>query len=255
MKLQKSKPIKLIQKHGLNITFGSDAPPNNDYWWWADGLYMAMPVMAKLYNITNDELYLNKLYEYYSFAKDLMYDLESKLFYRDAKYIYPKHKANNGFKDFWARGNGWVFAAIPKTLENLPENYRHRAEFIKIYREMATAIADSQQKDGSWTRSMLDPQQAPRPETSGTAFSTYGFLWGINNSILDKTTYIPIVEKSWKYLSMTALQADGRIGYAQPIGEKAIPGQVIDVNSTTDFGVGAFLLAASELLKYIDKQP
>ena len=101
---------------------------------------------------------------------------------------------------------------------------------------------------------MLDPQHAPGPETSGTAFFTYGFLWGINNEILDKTTYLPVVEKSWKYLSETALQPDGKIGYVQPIGEKAIPGQVVDVNSTADFGVGAFLLAASELVKYLDKQ-
>ena len=183
-----------------------------------------------------------------------MYDSESKLFYRDAKYIYPKHKTDNGLKDFWARGNGWVFAAMPKTLENLPETNNHRAEYIKIYQDMARAIADSQQEDGSWTRSMLDPQHAPGPETSGTAFFTYGFLWGINNGILDKVTYLPVVEKSWKYLSETALQPDGKIGYVQPIGEKAIPGQVVDVNSTADFGVGAFLLAASELVKYLDKQ-
>ena len=30
----------------------------NDYWWWADGLYMVMPVMTKLYNTTGDSLYL-----------------------------------------------------------------------------------------------------------------------------------------------------------------------------------------------------
>lgn len=228
--------------------------PNNDYWWWADGLYMAMPVMAKLYKLTDNELYLDKLYEYFSFARDLMYDPESKLFYRDAKYIYPKHKTDNGLKDFWARGNGWVFAAMPKTLENLPKNNAHRAEYINIYQDMATAIAACQQEDGSWTRSMLDPNHAPGPETSGTAFFTYGFLWGINNGILDKETYLPIVQKSWKYLTETALQSDGRIGYVQPIGEKAIPGQVVDINSTADFGVGAFLLAASEFVKYIDKQ-
>jgi rhamnogalacturonyl hydrolase YesR len=28
--------------------------PNRDYWWWADGLYMVMPVMTKMYNITKN---------------------------------------------------------------------------------------------------------------------------------------------------------------------------------------------------------
>jgi rhamnogalacturonyl hydrolase YesR len=31
---------------------------------------------------------------------------------------------------------------------------------------------------------MLDPQHAPGPETSGTAFFTYGLLWGVNNDLL-----------------------------------------------------------------------
>jgi len=32
----------------------------NDYWWWADGLYMVMPVMTKLYKVTSNQLYLEK---------------------------------------------------------------------------------------------------------------------------------------------------------------------------------------------------
>ena len=76
--------------------------PNNDYWWWADGLYMVMPVMTKLYKVTDNQQYLDKLYEYFTYAKNLMYDEESALFYRDGKYIYPKHKTNQGLKDFWS---------------------------------------------------------------------------------------------------------------------------------------------------------
>ncbi len=224
--------------------------PQSDYWWWVDGLYMVMPVMTRLYTVTEDDLYLKKLYEYFNYARDLMYDNESKLFYRDAKYIYPKHTTNNGLKDFWARGNGWIFAAFPRILEDLPATDPHRDEYIRIYKELAEAIAASQQPEGYWTRSMLDPEHAPGPETSGTAFFTYGYLWGMNNGFLDKSIYLPVVEKSWKYLTEVAIQPDGKLGYVQPIGEKAIPGQIIDINSTADFGVGAFLLAASEMLLF-----
>ncbi|NMB06074.1 MAG: glycoside hydrolase family 88 protein, partial [Bacteroidales bacterium] len=100
--------------------------PQNDYWWWADGLYMVMPVMTKLYHITGNSLYLEKLHDYFSFARELMYDEEAALFYRDAKYIYPAHKTNNGKKDFWARGNGWVFAGLAKVLNELPVSDPHR---------------------------------------------------------------------------------------------------------------------------------
>ncbi len=224
----------------------------NDYWWWVDGLYMVMPVMTKLYTITGNPLYLEKLYSYYAYARDLMYDDESGYFFRDAKYIYPKHQTANGQKDFWARGNGWIFAGFPRVLKDLPADDPHRAEYVATYQRLAAALLESQQAEGYWTRSILDPEQAPGPETSGTAFFTYGFLWGINHGLLDKKTYLPVVEKAWNYLTQTAIQPDGRLGYVQPIGERAIPGQIIDKNSTADFGVGAFLLAASEYLNYLD---
>jgi hypothetical protein len=37
-----------------------------------------------------------------------------------------------------------------------------------------------------------------------------------------------------------SLQENGKNCYVQPIGDRAIPGQVIDANSTANFGVGAF---------------
>lgn len=225
--------------------------PNKDYWWWADGLYMVMPVMTKLYNITRNPLYLKKLHEYWSYADSLMYDREACLYYRDAKYIYPAHKTLNGQKDFWARGDGWVLAALAKVLSDLPKDHAYRAQYVHRFQDMARAIAACQQPEGYWTRSLLDPQHAPGPETSGTAFFTFGLLWGMNNGLLDKATYEPVAQKAWHYLTTVALQPDGRIGYVQPIGEKAIPGQVVDVNSTSNFGVGAFLLAACEMARFV----
>ena len=226
--------------------------PNNDYWWWADGLYMVMPVMTKLYNITKNPLYLEKLHEYLAYADSIMYDEEAGLYYRDGKYVYPKHKSVNGKKDFWARGDGWVLAGLAKVLKDLPETDKYRQEYIDRFRTLAKSVAACQQPEGYWTRSMLDAQHAPGPETSGTAFFTYGLQWGINNGFLDSAHYQPVVEKAWKYLSTVALQPDGKIGYVQPIGEKAIPGQVVDANSTSNFGVGAFLLAACERVRYLE---
>lgn len=227
--------------------------PRNDYWWWADGLYMVMPVMTKLYKLTGNTLYLDKLNEYFAYAVSIMYDKEVKLFYRDAKYVFPKHSSVNGKKDFWARGDGWVFAGLAKVLSDMPADYKYRSEFEKVYRDMAKTIVKYQQKEGYWTRSLLDPEHAPGYETSGTAFFTYGLIWGINNGYLSGHKYKKAALKGWKYLSTIAFQPDGKIGYVQPIGEKAIPGQVVNANSTANFGVGAFLLAASELVRFTKK--
>ena len=228
--------------------------PKNDYWWWADGLYMVMPVMTKLYKLTGNQQYLDKLYEYICYSDEIMYDQETGIYYRDAKYVYPKHKSANGKKDFWARGDGWVLAGLAKVLKDLPTDYKHRQFFVDKYKRLAKAIAEIQQPEGYWTRSMMDPEHAPGPETSGTAFFTYGFLWGINNGYLDEEIYLPVVQKSWAYLKNKALQKSGKVGYVQPIGEKAIPGQVVDANSQANFGVGAFLLAACEYVRYLESR-
>ena len=224
--------------------------PANDYWWWADALYMVMPVMTKMYRLTGNEKYLDKLYVNLLYSDSIMLDGETGLYFRDGKYVYPKHKSTNGQKDFWARGDGWVLAGLAKVLKDMPHDYRHQPFFVSKYQRLAEGVARLQQPEGYWTRSMADPQHAPGPETSGTAFFTYGLLWGVNNGYLDKATYAPVIDRAWRYLTETALQADGRIGYVQPIGERAIPGQTVDARSQANFGVGAFLLAACEYVRY-----
>lgn len=224
----------------------------DDYWWWADGLYMVMPVMTKLYGVTGDARYLDKLSEYFSYANRIMYDGEERLYYRDARFVYPAHKSANGRKDFWARGNGWVFAGLAKVLQDLPANDPHRPEFEAKFKDMAAALKSAQQADGYWTRSLLDPQHAPGPETSGTAFFTYGYLWGINHGLLPRASYLPVALNGWRFISTVAVQDDGKVGYVQPIGDRALPGQVVDKNSTAHFGVGAVLLAAAEMARLKD---
>ena len=225
----------------------------NDYWWWADALYMVMPVMTKMYRLTGDAKYLRKLYENLLYCDSIMLDTETGLYFRDGKYVYPKHKTDSGKKDFWARGDGWVLAGLAKVLQDMPATYVRQPFFVEKYQNLARGVAKLQQKEGYWTRSMMDPQQAPGPETSGTAFFCYGMLWGVNNGYLPKKEFAPVIEKAWRYLTETALQEDGKVGYVQPIGERAIPGQKVDANSQANFGVGAFLLAACEYVRYISR--
>ena len=227
----------------------------NDYWWWADALYMVMPVMTKMYKLTGEEKYLDKLYENICYSDSIMLDQETGLYFRDGKYVYPKHKTASGKKDFWARGDGWVLAGLAKVLQDMPKTYKHQPFFAEKFVNLAHGVKCLQQPEGHWTRSMMDPDQAPGYETSGTAFFCYGLLWGINNGYLPRKEFEPVVEKAWNYLSTIALQSDGKVGYVQPIGERAIPGQTVDTNSQANFGVGAFLLAACEFYRYLQITP
>lgn len=226
----------------------------DDYWWWSDALYMVMPVMTKMYKLTGDVQYLDKLYENLLYSDRIMLDQETGLYFRDARYVYPNHKSVNGKKDFWARGDGWVLAGLAKVLQDLPKDYKHYKFFVDKFQRLADIVAKTQQKEGYWTRSILDPNHAPGPETSGTAFFAYGIMWGVNNGFLAKKDYKKCIDRAWQYISETAVQADGKVGYVQPIGDRAIPGQTVDANSQANFGVGAVLLAACEYYRYIDNQ-
>lgn len=223
-----------------------------DYWWWADALYMVMPVMTKMYRLTGEQKYLDKLYANLCYADSIMLDGETGLYFRDGKYVFPAHKTARGKKDFWARGDGWVLAGLAKVLADMPVDHPHRDFFVHKYQRLAAAVAPLQRKGGYWSRSMMDEQQAPGPETSGTAFFTYGLLWGVNHGYLPARKYRKTVDRAWRYLTETALQPSGKVGYVQPIGEKAIPGQVVNQNSEANFGVGAFLLAACEYARYLE---
>mgnify|MGYP002792952428 FL=1 len=224
----------------------------NKFWWWADALYMVMPLMTKMYKLTGDRMFLDRMYENYLWSDSLMYDAEAQLYYRDAKYIYPKVKTASGGKSFWARGDGWVLAGLAKVLGDMPEDYEHRAFFLKRFRELAQGVARCQRPEGYWSRSMLCEEDAPGPETSGTAFFAYGLMWGVNHGLLDKAGYAPVIERAWNYLVSTALQPDGSIGYVQPIGEKPDPTRKVDARSQAPFGTGAWLLAACERVRYLD---
>lgn len=222
------------------------------FWWWSDALYMAMPVMSKMYRLTGDRMYLDRMTENFRWSDSLMYDPEAQLYYRDAKYIFPKVKTTCEGKSFWARGDGWVLAGLAKVLADMPHDYEHRPFFVQRFRELAAGVARCQQPGGYWSRSMLCEADAPGPETSGTAFFTYGMLWGVNHGYLDRAVYDPVIQKAWTYLTTVALQPDGSIGYVQPIGEKPDPTRKVDATSQAPFGTGAWLLAACEMARYQD---
>lgn len=223
-------------------------------WWWIDAMYMAMPVYAKLARETGDATYRDVMYVRYQDTKVNrgLYDPAAGLWYRDVNYLYPAATTPNGQKIFWSRGNGWVFAALARTLSELSTSDPHYAEYLATFQTMAAALKTAQRPEGYWNSSLADPANFPGPESSGTAFFTYGLAWGINNGHLAATNYREPLLRAWNWLVTTAVHPDGRFGYVQPVGERPGPA---DYNDTMEYGVGALLLAGSEVYKLADDTP
>lgn len=216
-------------------------------WAWCDALFMGPTALAYLATATGERKYLDIADKLWWKTTDFLYDPNEHLYYRDESYFEKREK--NGAKVFWSRGNGWVMGGLVRVLSNMPKRYPDRDRYIKLYKEMASKLVSLQQSDGSWHSSLLDPASYPVKETSGTGFYTYAILWGLNNNLLDKKTYWPVVEKAWKAL-VTSVQANGMLGYVQPVG--AAP-EKVDASSTETYGPGAFLLAGSQLYTYLNK--
>ena len=215
--------------------------PEKPAWWWCDALFMAPPAGVALSDITSDNTYNAYVDREWVKTQELLYDKQKHLFSRDASYLNKREK--NGEKVFWSRGNGWVMAGIVRVLANLPSDDPLRPQYITLLREMAAEVASLQQSDGLWRPGLLDAASYPLPEVSGSAFFTYAIAWGISHRILNADIYLPVVTRAWAGI-LTHVYADGRLGSIQPIGEA--PAEY-KASSSYNFGVGAFLLAASEL--------
>lgn len=213
-------------------------------WSWCDALFMAPPVYARLWRITGEDKYIYFADSEYRETWKALFDQEESLFYRDASYIGKKEA--NGEKVFWGRGNGWVVAGLVEMLKQLPkDDQQYRPFYSDLFVTITTRLLELQREDGFWSASLLDPASYPAPETSGTGFITYAMAYGINEGLLPKDKFLPAVQKGWAAL-VSAVDADGKLGWVQPVG--AAPGKVTR-ESTEVYGVGAFLMTASELMR------
>jgi rhamnogalacturonyl hydrolase YesR len=230
--------------------------PQMDDWSWIDALQMAMPILAQFGELTDDNRYFEKMYQMYSFTRNNhgikgLYNPEEGLWWRDADFL-PPYKAPNGKNCYWSRGNGWVYAALVRVLDILPTDEIHRQEYIADFLAMSEALKNCQREDGFWNVSLHDPTNFGGKETTGTSLFIYGMAWGINNGVLDRETYLPVVLNAWNALEKDAVHADGFLGWVQGTGKEPKDSQPVTYDKAPDFedfGVGCFLLGASEMYK------
>jgi unsaturated rhamnogalacturonyl hydrolase len=227
-----------------------------DDWHWIDALQMAMPIFAKLGTIYKDDRYFEKMYEIYSYSKTVhggkgLYNPQEHLWWRDKDFV-PPYKEPNGANCYWSRGNGWIVAAMVRVLEVMPKNAPHRAEYLQMYKDMIKALVPLQRTDGYWNVSLMDPTNYGGKELTGTSLFIYGMAWGVNNGILKKATYQPIIAKAWNAMAKDCLHPDGMLGFVQGTGKEPKDGQPVSYDHIPDFedyGLGCYLLAGSEIAR------
>jgi len=225
-----------------------------DYWWWVDALFMGPPTFALLAQVEKDRTHLDFMHNKWELTFKNLCDKKEHLFYRDSNWVYNPEDSrtytSTGGKIFWSRGNGWAVGGICRLLNYLPEGHPYRKFYLRILKEMMMSIAACQQQDGLWTSNLVDQKDFPNTETSGSALFCYAMTWGINNGILNRKKYEPVIRKTWTAL-VNCIQPEGYLGYCQI--EAHSPG-IVKKTDTDWFGQGLFLMAATEVLKMVDKE-
>lgn len=247
--LQKPAPEKFAPtRTALEAVIAGAGPPIPKIqaqipWWWCDALFMAPPVWVRMYAATHDQKYLDYLDKHFWETSDLLYDQQRHLYYRDVTFLHKTDQRGNPI--FWSRGEGWVMGGLARTLEYLPQSDPDYQRYETQLQQMAAAVAALQDpKDGLWHSDMLDPDDYPQPEVSGSALMTFALAWGVNHGLLDRATYMPVIAKAWGGL-VKQIYADGRLGNIQQTG--AAPAHYLP-SSSYNYGVGAFLLAGAQVV-------
>jgi unsaturated rhamnogalacturonyl hydrolase len=250
----KPEKIEPTQK-GLDGLIGvpQPAPPSDQFqqlWWWCDSLFMAPPLWARMSAATHDPKYLKYADDHWREVSDKMYSTTHHLYYRQKNYIGLFDPA--GKPIFWSRGNGWVMGGFARTLEYMPQDFPNRPRYVKQYRELAAALASLQDpKSGLWHADLLDPADFPQPEISGSSLILFSMAWGVNNGVLDRATFLPVIVKGWRGM-VHEIYSDGRLGSMQQTGEAP---QHYMPQSSFNFGVGGFLLAGEQVAKLQQSSP
>lgn len=245
--------ILLNVKSNLNMLVNT---PQINEWWWIDAIQMGMPGFAKMGKLTGEQKYFDKMWQMYEYTRNQhgehgMFNQKDGLWWRDQDFD-PPYKEPNREDCYWSRGNGWVYAALVRVLDEIPANEVHRQDYINDFLTMSKAIKACQREDGFWNVSLHDPNHFGGKELTGTSLFVYGMAWGIRNGLLDRDEYLPIVLKAWNAMVKDAVHPDGFLGYVQGTGKEPKDGQPVTYDSKPDFddfGTGCFLLAGSEIYK------
>lgn len=246
---------EMIKNIKLSIDMMVNTPQVND-WWWIDAVQMAMPVFAQFGKMTGEQKYYDKMWDMYSYTRNAhgangMYNPKDGLWWRDQDFD-PPYKEPNGEDCYWSRGNGWVYAALVRVLNEIPANEKHRVDYVNDFLAMSKALKACQREDGFWNVSLHDEGNFGGKETSGTALFVYGMAWGVRKGLLDRKEYLPVLLKAWNAMVTESVHPEGFLGYVQGTGKEPKDSQPVTytkVPDFEDFGTGCFLLAGTEVYK------
>ena len=228
------------------------------WWTWIDAIQMAMPLYMQVYKVTGDRRYADHAMKMYRWTRDTLagglFNEREGLWWRDKDFVAP-YQTPDGKNCYWSRGNGWVYAALVRCMNQLSPKDQYYKELKKDFLLMSSALKVCQRpEDGLWNPSLVSYADFGGKETTGTSLFLYGMAWGIRKGILKEKKYKSVCDRVWEGLVRDCVHPNGFLGWVQGTGKAPSDGQPLSYTKVPDFedyGTGCFLLGGTEYYKLV----
>lgn len=245
--------------------------PSGGYWhkqrypnqMWLDGLYMAEPFRAEYAKLSHHPEQFADITHQFALIEEHLRDQKTGLLYHgwdESKQQRWANKTTGDSPEFWGRAMGWYMMALVDVLDYYPDGEPGRAQLISYLRRDAAALVRYQDAESGLWYQVLDKAGAKGNylESSASCMFVYALAKGVRRGYLPER-FLANAERGYKGIESHFIKSEGddvslsgtvRVGglggdpyrdgsYAYYTGEK--------IMTNDPKGVGAFLLAASEM--------
>lgn len=229
-------------------TFVRTFPQRNTL--WGDDLYMSVPLLTRLYKLTDDIAYIDDALNQIDKFDHYLWD-ETKNIYYHAYYTDLKR---NGVAH-WARCNGWLLFAKIELLSLLDKNHPGRQKVIDLVNKQVCGLARYQSPEGIWHQ-ILDCNDSYL-EGSASAMFTYCIAKSVNNGWLD-SRYASLALTGWEGIKSHILTSNGdmkNICEGTEVHEDLQYYYNRPCGLNEKHGLGALIEAGIEIIKLKEKYP
>ncbi len=231
---------------------------------WLDGLYMAEPFYAEWAAEFEEPQDFREITRQFVLIDEHARDAKTGLLYHgwdESKQQFWANKTTGDSPNFWGRAMGWYLMALVDTLPSYPENDPGRAQLLEILRRTAAAVLKVQDPaSGLWWQVLDKPgAKGNYLEASASCMFTYALAKGVRLGYLPRTDE-KNAERGWRGIQkrFVRTESDGSVTLTGTVKVAGLGGAehrdgsyayyvAQPVADNDPKGVGAFLLAASEM--------
>lgn len=236
---------------------------------WLDGLYMCQPFYMEYETRFNNKKNYKDIYSQFSYVIDNMRNPLNGLYYHamdTSKEAFWCDKVTGLSQNIWLRAEGWYAMALLDTLDKADKDDAAYSEYYEKLKNAFVDLIDSllkyQDESGMWYQVVnFGGMDKNYLETSGSSILVYAILKGVRLGFLPES-YRVYAEKAFDGICKRYLRVDengmglGGICLVAGLGGNGRRAGTYDYYMSEPIveddakGVGPFLLAYTELLRY-----